>query len=124
INYNKSPANLAIMLTCTFGDTYDHAVQGRLIADYFVHVLRAENVGVIYENAPALSPVRNAFATEIGKLKAKVAYNRAIDPQANDFSNEALGLKQAGATAVWLYMAPTLAAKLAKQADAAGYHPT
>jgi branched-chain amino acid transport system substrate-binding protein len=87
-------------------------------------VLRAEKVGVIYENAPALSPGRSAFATEIGKLKAKVAYSRAIDPQANDFSNEALGLKQAGATAVWLYMAPTLAAKLANQADAAGYHPT
>jgi len=120
----QTPANLAKSQTWTFGVTIDHAVQGRLIADYFVHVLRAENVGVIYENAPALSPGRNAFATEIGKLKAKVAYNRAIDPQANDFSNEALGLKQAGATAVWLYMAPTLAAKLANQADAAGYHPT
>ena len=120
----QTPANLAKSQTWTFGVTIDHAVQGRLIADYFVHVLRAEKVGVIYENAPALSPGRNAFATEIGKLKAKVAYNRAIDPQANDFSNEALGLKQAGATAVWLYMAPTLAAKLANQADAAGYHPT
>ena len=120
----QTPANLAKSQTWTFGVTIDHAVQGRLIADYFVHVLRAENVGVIYENAPALSPGHNAFATEIGRLKAKVAYNRAIDPQANDFSNEALGLKQAGATAVWLYMAPTLAAKLANQADAAGYHPT
>jgi branched-chain amino acid transport system substrate-binding protein len=120
----QTPANLAKSQTWTFGVTIDHAVQGRLIADYFVHVLRAEKVGVIYENAPALSPGRNAFAGEIGKLKAKVAYTRAIDPQANDFSNEALGLKQSGATAVWLYMAPTLAAKLANQANAAGYHPT
>ena len=92
----QTPANLAKSQTWTFGVTIDHAVQGRLIADYFVNELKAEKVGVVYENTPALSPGRNAFTDEIGKLGAKVAYNRAIDPQANDFSNEALGLKQTG----------------------------
>lgn len=120
----QTPANLAKSETWTFGVTIDHAVQGKLIADYLVKELGAERVAVVYENTPALSPGRNAFEKEAAKLGADVVFSRAIDPQANDFSNEALGLKQERADAVWLYMAPTLAAKLANQADAAGYHPT
>jgi ABC-type branched-subunit amino acid transport system substrate-binding protein len=51
-------------------------------------------------------------------------YSQAIDGQENDFSQQALDLAQKGATATWLYMAPTPAAKLVNQADVAGYHPT
>src|SRR5205823_1698676 len=36
---------------------------------------------------------------------------------------QALALSQKNAPACWLYMAPTPAAKLANQADAANYHP-
>ncbi|MBV8691208.1 MAG: ABC transporter substrate-binding protein [Actinobacteria bacterium] len=119
----QTPANLDKSQTWTFGVTIDHGVQGSLIADYFVHVLQAKKVAVVYENTPALAPGKDAFAKEISKLGASVAYSQAIDGNGNDFSQEALALSRSGATAVWLYMAPTPAAKLANQADAAGYHP-
>ncbi|MBV9665022.1 MAG: ABC transporter substrate-binding protein [Actinobacteria bacterium] len=119
----QTPANLDKSQTWTFGVTIDHGVQGTLIADYFVHVLQAKKVAVVYENTPALAPGKDAFAKEISKLGASVAYSQAIDGNGNDFSQEALALSRSGATAVWLYMAPTPAAKLANQADAAGYHP-
>ena len=108
----------------TFGVTIDHVVQGRLIADYFVRSLKATKVAVIQENTPILNPGRQAFTDEIAKLGAEVVFSRAIDGQGNDFSSEALGLSRSGATATWLYMAPTPAAKLSNQADALGYHPT
>jgi len=119
----QTPANLDKSQTWTFGVTIDHAVQGGLIADYFVHVLQAKKVAVVYENTPALAPGKDAFAKEIAKLGAQVTYSQAIDGNGNDFSQEALALSRSGATATWLYMAPTPAAKLANQADAAGYHP-
>lgn len=120
----QTPANLAADQTWTFGVTIDHAFQGALIADYMVKTLKAQKVAVVYENTPALSPGVKAFTERIGKLGARVSYSKAIDGQNNDFSNEALQLSNSGATATWLYMAPTPAAKLANQADAAGYHPT
>jgi branched-chain amino acid transport system substrate-binding protein len=119
----QTPANLDKSQTWTFGVTIDHGVQGALIADYFVHVLQAKKVAVVYENTPALAPGKDAFAKEIAKLGAQVTYSQAIDGNGNDFSQEALALSRSGATATWLYMAPTPAAKLANQADAAGYHP-
>ncbi len=119
----QTPANLKQDQTWTFGVTIDHAVQGKLIADYFGKVLKAAKVAVVYENTPALSPGVNAFKSEIGKLGAEVTYSAAIDGQENDFASEARALSTSGATAAWLYMAPTPAAKLANQAFAAGYHP-
>jgi branched-chain amino acid transport system substrate-binding protein len=119
----QTPANLDKSQTWTFGVTIDHAVQGSLIADYMVHVLQAKKVAVVYENTPALAPGKDAFAKEVAKLGAQVTYSQAIDGNGNDFSQEALALSRSGATATWLYMAPTPAAKLANQADAAGYHP-
>jgi branched-chain amino acid transport system substrate-binding protein len=107
----------------TFGITIDHVVQGKLIADYFVRVLKASKVAVVQENTPILDPGRKAFTDEIGALGAKVVFERSIDGQGNDYSSEALGLSQSGSTATWLYMAPTPAAKLTNQADALGYHP-
>jgi branched-chain amino acid transport system substrate-binding protein len=120
----QTPANLPGNQTWTFGVTIDHAVQGKLVADYFGKVLNAKKIAIVYENTPALSPGRDAFKKEAAAVGATVAYEKAIDGQANDFSNEALGLSRSGATATWLYMAPTPAAKLANTADAAGYHPT
>ena len=107
----------------TFGVTIDHVVQGRLIADYFVRVLKATKVNVIYENTPILQPGVDAFKGEIDKLGAQVTFSRTIDGNANDYSSEALGLSRSGGTVTWLYMAPTPAAKIVNQADALNYHP-
>lgn len=120
----QTPANLGKDQVWSFGVTIDHAVQGKLVADYLVNVLKAKKVAVVYENTPTLDPGRKAFTSEVAALHATVAYSKAIEGQANDFSNEALGLSTSGAQAVWLYMAPTPAALLANQANAAGFHPT
>ena len=120
----QTPANLDKSQSWTFGVTIDHAVQGGLIADYFVHVLKATKGAVVYENTPALKPGVDAFKAEMSKLGAQVTYSQAINGNDNDFSQQALALSRSGATATWLYMAPTPAAKLVNQADAAGYHPT
>ena len=119
----QTPANLPADQVWTFGVTVDHQVQGKLVADYFVHVLKATKVGIVSENTPTLEPGRSEFTKEIAALHATVSYSKTVEGQANDFSNEALGLSKSGAQAVWLYMAPTTAAKLANQADAAGFHP-
>jgi branched-chain amino acid transport system substrate-binding protein len=108
----------------TFGVTIDHVVQGKLIADYFVRVLKATKVNVVYENTPILEPGVNAFKAEMSKLGGQVVVSRTIDGNGNDFSSEALQLSNSGASVTWLYMAPTPAAKLANQADALNYHPT
>jgi len=120
----QTPADLPADQVWTFGVTIDHEVQGKLIADYMVHVLKAQKVGVVAENTPSLDPGRNAFTKEIKALGANVAYEKTVEGQQNDFSNEALALANSGAQSVWLYMAPTTAAALANQADAAGFHPT
>jgi branched-chain amino acid transport system substrate-binding protein len=119
----QTPANLKSSQTWTFGVTIDHAVQGALIADYFVHVLQQKKAAVVYENTPALAPGVDAFKKEMAKLGGQVTYSASINGQDNDFSQEALALSRSGAGAAWLYMAPTPAAKLVNQADAAGYHP-
>jgi len=120
----QTPANLSQDQVWTFGVTIDHAVQGALVADYFVKVLHAKKVAIVSENTPTLDPGRNAFTKEIAALHADLTYSKTVEGQANDFSNEALALSNSGATAVWLYMAPTTAATLANQADASGFHPT
>jgi branched-chain amino acid transport system substrate-binding protein len=120
----QSPADLPADQIWTFAVTIDHAVQGRLAADYFVNELDADKVAIVYENTPTLDPGRKAFEAEADELGVEVVYSEAIDPQASDFSSEALALSESDADAVWLYMAPTTAAKLANQADASGFHPT
>ena len=120
----QTPADLPADQIWTFGVTIDHGVQGALVADYFANELDADSVAIVYENTPTLDPGREAFEAEADELGVDVAYSKAIDPNASDFSNEALALSESGADAVWLYMAPTTAAKLANQADAAGFHPT
>ena len=95
----QTPANLAQDQVWSFGVTIDHAVQGALVADYFVKVLHAEKVAIVSENTPTLDPGRNAFTKEIKALHADLAYAKTVEGQANDFSNEALGLSRSGATA-------------------------
>ena len=108
----------------TFGVTIDHVVQGRLIADYLVRVLKVTKANVIYENTPILQPGVDAFKQEMSKLGGEVVVSRTIDGSAHDYSSEALALSRSGAPVTWLYMAPTPAAELANQADGLGYHPT
>ncbi|MHB8467002.1 MAG: ABC transporter substrate-binding protein [Acidimicrobiales bacterium] len=120
----QTPANLDASQTWTFGVTIDHAVQGSLIADYFTHVLHVTKAAIVYENTPTLFPGRDSFTKEMQKDGGKVVYSTAIDGQENDFSQQVLDLNNSKATATWLYMAPTPAAKLVNQADATGYHPT
>lgn len=121
----QTPANLDASQTWTFGVTIDHAVQGALIADYLIKSYpKASKLAIVYENTSELHPGRDAFTKRVQALGKQVTYSKAIEGQENDFSGVALDLSNSGATAAWLYMAPTPAAKLANQADAAGYHPT
>jgi branched-chain amino acid transport system substrate-binding protein len=120
----QTPVNLAAGQKWTFGITVDHGVQGALIADYFFKSLGARKAAVVYENTAELVPGKEAFAKRFGALGGQVAYSKAIQGSDNDFQGVALDLKKSGATATWLYMAPTPAAKLANQAQVAGYHPT
>jgi branched-chain amino acid transport system substrate-binding protein len=119
----QTPANLDASQTWTFGVTIDHAVQGALIADYFVKVLNAKKAAVVYENTSELAPGVDAFKKRMTALGGQVAYSKAIEGQDNDYSSVALDLSRSGAAATWLYMAPTPAAKIANQSAAAGYHP-
>ena len=120
----QSPADLPADQIWTFAVTIDHRVQGELVAEYFANDLDAEKVAIVYENTPALAPGQEAFEGAADELDVDVAYSKAIDPAASEFSSEALALSESDADAVWLYMAPTTAAKLANQADATGFHPT
>jgi branched-chain amino acid transport system substrate-binding protein len=106
-----------------FNVTIDQGLQGTVIADYFVKELGLEKVGVLRESPPALDPGIEAFEQEVNELGAEVVISRAIEGQATDFLNEALALSESGAEAVWLYMAPLPAAKIANQSNDAGFHP-
>jgi branched-chain amino acid transport system substrate-binding protein len=108
----------------TFGVTIDHVVQGRLIADYLVRVLKVNKANIVYENTPILQPGADAFKAEMSKLGGEVVVSRTIDANGHDYASEALALSRSGAPVTWLYMAPTPAAELANQADGLGYHPT
>ncbi len=120
----QTPVNLDKGQKWTFGITVDHGVQGGLIADYLYKVLGTRKAAVVYENTSELVPGKDAFASKFKANGGQVVYTKAIEGQDNDFQGVALDLKQSGATAVWLYMAPTAAAKLANQSQVAGYHPT
>jgi branched-chain amino acid transport system substrate-binding protein len=119
----QTPANLDSSQTWTFGITIDHAVQGSLIADYFVKGLNVKKAAVVYENTSELVPGKEAFVKRIQSLGAQVTYQKAIEGQDNDYSSVALDLSRSGATATWLYMAPTPAAKIANQCAVSGYRP-
>ncbi len=119
----QTPADIPADQVWNFGVTIDHGVQGALIADYFVNELGLGRVGVVHENTPSLDPGVDAFEEQVEALGADVVISRAVEGQASDFLNEALGLSESGAEAVWLYMAPLPAAKIANQSNDAGFHP-
>jgi len=119
----QAPADLPADQVWNFGVTIDHRVQGTLIADYLVRELGLGRLGVVYENTPALDPGRAAFEEEVRRLGAEVVISRPVEGQATDFLNEALALSESGADAVWLYMAPLPAAKIANQSADAGFRP-
>jgi len=113
----QTPANLSRSKAWTFGVTIDHFVQGSLIADYFVKVLNSKKPCLVYENTPALAPGRDAWKNELTKLGSSAAYTNAVGGHDPDYSNTAQGIFNAKCDAVWLYMAPEPAAKIANSAD-------
>jgi branched-chain amino acid transport system substrate-binding protein len=119
----QTPADLPDDQIWNFGVTIDHRLQGKLVADYFVKELGLQKVGIVRENTPTLDPGRKAFEKEVKHLGADVVISSAIEGQASDFLNEALALSGSHAQAVWLYMAPLAAAKIANQSNDAGFHP-
>jgi len=119
----QTPADLPADQIWNFGVTIDHRVQGALVADYLVRDLGLSRLGVIHENTPALDPGVEAFEAEARELGADVVISRSIEGQAADFLNEALALSESRAEAVWLYMAPLPAARIANQSNDAGFHP-
>jgi branched-chain amino acid transport system substrate-binding protein len=120
----NAPANLSASQAWTFGIVIDQAVQGKVIADYFVKTLHSQKVAVLTENQPLLNPGRDAFVSEVKAAGGQVVYSKQINGQGTDFSSEARDLESSGAQTVWLYMAPTTAATFANQALQAGAHPT
>jgi branched-chain amino acid transport system substrate-binding protein len=106
-----------------FNITIDQRIQGTLVAQYLVNELGLTKVGVVHENTPYLAPGVDDFEAEVEALGAEVVVSRAIEGQQSDFLNEALALSESGAEAIWLYMAPLPAAKIANQSNDAGFHP-
>jgi len=99
-------------------------VQGALIADYFVKVLNAKKAAVVYENTSELVPGKDAFVNRIEKRSvARSTYQQAIQARTTTTRAWRSPCRVSGATATWLYMAPTPAAKIANQSEAAGYTP-
>ncbi|MFN8036831.1 MAG: ABC transporter substrate-binding protein [Acidimicrobiia bacterium] len=120
----QTPADLPQSMAWTFVVTMDQGQQGTHIADYFVKTLKAKKVGIVTEQSPLLDPGHERFTAEVKKLGAKVVYDNSIQGTAQDFGGPVSSLKQSGATAVWLYMAPTPAVLIANQSFQSGYHPT
>jgi branched-chain amino acid transport system substrate-binding protein len=119
----QTQANLPADQIWNFNVTIDQGLQGKIIADYMVKVLKLKRVGVVYENTPPLKAGVQQFTAEARRLGASVVISRTIEGQASDFLNEALALSQSRAQSVWLYMAPLPAAKIANQSLDAGFHP-
>ena len=120
----QTPANLDEGQKWTFGITIDHGVQGALIADYFVQgVGHAEGGGRLREHLRARARqgrVREAVqgTRRAGRLHQgdRRSGQRLLKASRSTSSSS-------GATATWLYMAPTPAAKLANQAQVGGLPP-
>ncbi len=120
----QTPANFPSKYSWTFGVTIDHAVQGKMIADYFKKRLNAQKVAMVREDDATLNPGHTAFVNQAKALGMQVTYDTTINGKDSDFTAQATALANSGATATWLYMAPTPAANIATTADSFGYHPT
>lgn len=110
----------------TFTVSIDHTVQGRAIARFWHQELAAvgRKVAVVREQTNALKPAADAMVAEARQRGLEVVAQETIDPSAADFTQTILRLERNGAQLVWLYMAPTPAARIIGQAGASGYRPT
>jgi ABC-type branched-subunit amino acid transport system substrate-binding protein len=102
----------------------DQLLHGPQIADYMAHTLKAKKVGIVTETDPGLYPARDAFIKEARAQGLEVVHSEAVDPNAGQYLSEAQKLKNDGADAVWLYMAPNVAINIAKESQSISYHPT
>lgn len=110
----------------TFTVSIDHTVQGRAVARFWHQELGSvgRKVAVVREQTNALKPGADAMVAEAKRLGLEVVANETIDPSAADFTQTILRLQRNGAQIVWLYMAPTPAARIIGQAGASSYRPT
>ncbi len=122
-----SPANPPASWKNTFTISIDHAVQGKGVADFFANDLKAANkarkVGFVREQTNALKPGTDAFEARGAQVGLDVVVKRTFNPQDPDVTSVVLELQQSEAEIVWLYMAPTPAARIISQAGAQGYRP-
>ena len=102
----------------------DQVKHGPQIADYMAHTLKAKKVGIVIETDPGLYAARDAFIKEAKAQGMQVVHSEAVDPSANQYLSEAQKLKNDGADAVWLYMAPNVAINISKESQSIAYHPT
>jgi ABC-type branched-subunit amino acid transport system substrate-binding protein len=102
----------------------DQVRHGPQIADYMAHTLKAKKVGIVIETDPGLYAARDAFINEAKAQGMQVVHSEAVDPSANQYLSEAQKLKNDGADAVWLYMAPNVAINISKESQSISYHPT
>jgi ABC-type branched-subunit amino acid transport system substrate-binding protein len=102
----------------------DQVKHGPQIADYMAHSLKAKKVGIVIETDPGLYAARDAFINEAKAQGLQVVHSEAVDPSANQYLSEAQKLKNDGAEAVWLYMAPNVAINISKESQSIQYHPT
>jgi ABC-type branched-subunit amino acid transport system substrate-binding protein len=102
----------------------DQLRHGPQIADYMAHSLKVKKVGIVTETDPGLYAARDAFIAEAKAQGLQVVHSEAVDPSANQYLSEAQKLKNDGAEAVWLYMAPNVAINIAKETQSISYHPT
>jgi ABC-type branched-subunit amino acid transport system substrate-binding protein len=102
----------------------DQLKHGPQIADYMAHSLKAKKVGIVIETDPGLYAARDAFIREAKAQGIQVVHSEAVDPSAGQYLSEAQKLKNDGADAVWLYMAPNVAINISKESQSIQYHPT
>jgi ABC-type branched-subunit amino acid transport system substrate-binding protein len=102
----------------------DQLKHGPQIADYMAHSLKAKKVGIVIETDPGLYAARDAFIREAKAQGIQVVHSEAVDPSAGQYLSEAQKLKNDGADAVWLYMAPNVAINISKESQSIAYHPT
>ena len=102
----------------------DQVNNGVQIADYMKDRLKVTKVGFVGETDPTAYPARNAFVAEAKRIGLQVVHNEVVDGMGNQFLAEAQKLKNDGAQAVWLYVAPNNAINISKESQADGYHPT
>lgn len=120
---NQMPHDQAIPSDAFYIGT-DQVNNGVQIADYMKDRLRYTKVGFVGETDPTAYPARDAFVAEAKRIGLQVVHNEVVDGMGNQFLAEAQKLKNDGAQAVWLYVAPNNAINISKEAQADGYHPT